>query len=85
MNDNLTWDDSREIAERLNEKYPRTDVLSLSDETLLDMMKEIGILAGLPELNADEREDHLFLIKCALSREIEGDWDYNAHQGDAWE
>ena len=81
--DKLTWDDVRSIAVILNEKYPRTDVLSLTDAKLLDMMREAAPLDKLPEISEDKRKDYLFAIKCALSREIEGDWDYNARQGEA--
>ena len=80
----LSWDDIREIAIILNDKYPRTDVLSLSDAKLLDMMREAGILDNLPEIDGKEQKDRLFVIKCALSRVIEGDEDYDAHQHDAW-
>ena len=81
--DTLTWDDLRKIAKILNEKFPRTDVLSLSDAKLLDMMNEADILRKLPEIDGNERKDRLFALKCALSRVIEGDEDYNAHQHDA--
>ena len=80
--DTLTWDDTRKIAVILNTQFPRTDVLSLTDAKLLDMMREAGIL--LPEIGEDTRKDCLFAIKCALSRVIEGDEDYDAHQGDAY-
>ena len=81
--ENLTWDSSRGIALIINDKFPFTDVLSLSDTKLLKMMKEAEILDKLPEIDLDEREDSLFMIKCALARVIEGDEDYNAHQHDA--
>ena len=84
MSDNLTWDNSRAIAEIINKKHPNTDVLSLTDKGLLGMMANADILNKLPEIDADEREPCLFSIKCALSRVIENDEDYNAHQGDAW-
>jgi len=80
---NLTWDSSRVIAEIINSKYPNTDVLSLTDKGLLGMMANAGILSKLPEIHADERKDCLFGVKCALSRVIEKDEDYNAHQNDA--
>jgi Fe-S-cluster formation regulator IscX/YfhJ len=81
---NLTWDDCRPIAIILNKKFPRTDVLSLNDTKLLDMMREASILDKLPEISDDKRKDFLFAIKCSLSRIIEGDEDYNAHQKDAF-
>jgi tetratricopeptide (TPR) repeat protein len=78
------WDNSREIAALLNEKFPRTDVLSLTDDALLAMMDKIGLLDDLPEIeDAQEKADALFAIKCALTRAIEGDGDYDARQGDA--
>jgi len=80
----MTWDSSRAIAVIINDKFSNTDVLSLDDEELLGMMKKAGLLDKLPEIGKDEREDCLFDIKCALSRIIEGDEDYDAHQGDAW-
>ena len=82
--DNLTWDSSREIAVLINGKFPNTDVLSLSDAKLLDMMKNVGVMDKLPEISKEERADCLFLIKTALARVIENDGDYNARQGDAW-
>ena len=81
--DTPAWDDLRTIAEILNEKFPRTDVLSLTDAKLLGMMEEAGILEKLPEIDKDERKDRLFALKCALSRVIEGDGDYDARQHDA--
>ena len=81
---NLTWDSSRAIAEIINKKYPGTDVLSLTDKGLLSMMADAGILNKLPKIDADERKDCLFGVKCALSRAIENDDDYNAHQNDAF-
>jgi len=80
---NLTWDSARAIAEIIIDKYPNTDVLSLTDKGLLGMMADTGILSKLPEIDADEREDCLFSVKCALSRVIENDEDYNGHQNDA--
>ena len=72
----LTWDSSRGIAIILNEKFPRTDVLSLGNKKLLEMMEEAGILESLPEINEQERKDCLLCIKVALSRVIEGDEEY---------
>ena len=77
------WDDLRKMAVILNTKFPRTDVLSLTDKKLLDMMREAGILQTLPVIDESERKDRLFALKCALSRVIEGDEDYDAHQHDA--
>ena len=77
------WDDLRKIAKILNAKFPRTDVLSLTDAKLLEMMSEAGILQTLPEIIESEKKDRLFALKCALSRVIEGDEDYDAHQHDA--
>jgi hypothetical protein len=81
----LTMDDLDEIAAILNKKYPRTDVLSLTDDKLLEMMDDSGLLDLLP-ISADERtfSDSLFMIKCAISRIVEGDGGYDVHQGDAW-
>ena len=81
---NLTWDSSRAIAVVVNDKFPDTDVLSLADDELLGMIKDARLLDKLPEIGEDEREDCLFDIKCALSRIIEDDEDYDARQGDAW-
>ena len=77
------WDDLRKMAITLNAKFPRTDVLSLTDAKLLEMMREAGILQTLPEIDEDERKDRLFALKCSLSRVIEGDEGYDAHQHDA--
>ena len=81
---NLTWDSSRAIAVIINEIFPDTDVLSLTDADLLRMMKDAALLDKLPEIDKDEREDCLFDIKCALSRIIEDDENYDARRGDAW-
>ena len=77
------WDTLRKMAKILNAKFPRTDVLSLTDAKLLEMMSEAGILQTLPVIDESERKDRLFALKCALSRVIEGDEDYDAHQHDA--
>ena len=79
---NLTWDSSRAIAFALNKKYPRTDVLSLRDDKLIEMVRSIEEFSDLPEIEGKERSDCLFSIKCALSRVIENDEDYNTHQND---
>ena len=71
--ENLTWDSSRAIAVIINEKFPDTDVLSLCDDELLGMIKDAGLLDRLPEIDEDEQEDCLFMIKCALSIVIEDD------------
>lgn len=79
----ITWDSSRAIAIIINEKFPDTDVLCLSDAKLTEMLKKAGVTDLLPEIPPDEKEDILFCIKCALARVIEGDEDYYAHQNDA--
>ena len=84
MEKSLTWKDTREIAVIINEKYPQTDVLSLSDKKLMEIIGSIESLITMPDIPEDKKEDYLFVIKCALSRVIEGDEDYNTHQGDAW-
>ena len=71
--ENLTWDSSRAIAVIINENFPNTDVLSLTDTELLEKMKDAGLLDKLPEIDEKEREDCLFMIKCALSRLTEDD------------
>ena len=79
----LNWDSSRAIALILNKKFPNTDVLGLDDDNLLGMMKEAGILAGLPEIDDREREDCLLSIKVALARIIENDEGYIVRSNDA--
>jgi Fe-S-cluster formation regulator IscX/YfhJ len=81
----LTWDDSREIADILNEKFSRIDVLSLTDAKLLEMLSEAGVLDKLPEIvDKQEKADALFCVKVALTRVVEDDSDYDARQGDAY-
>ena len=79
---NITWDSSRAIAEIINDKYPDTDVLSLRDDTLTEMVRSIEEFAALPEIEGQERSDCLFCIKVALSRIIEGDEDYDTRPSD---
>ena len=67
----LTWYDSRKIAVLIDAKFPKTDVLSLSDAKLLEMIKEIVELDDLPEIDLKKSEDYLFAIKCALTRVAE--------------
>jgi Fe-S-cluster formation regulator IscX/YfhJ len=82
---NLTWDDSREIAAMLNKKFPRIDVLSLTDAKLIEMMKEAGVWDKLPEIEErQEKADALFCVKVAVSRGVEDDSDYDARQNDAY-
>ena len=81
----IAWDNPHKIAVLLDAYFPLTDVLSLDDAKLLDMMKEAGILDKLPEIDNDSRRGIcLHAVKCSLLRVIEDDEDYDAHQGDAW-
>ena len=80
----LTWDSSRAIAIAIDKKYPNTDVLSLSDRKLMEMLAALEEFKALPPIPDDEKSDILFSIKVALARVIEKDEDYNAHQGDAY-
>ena len=79
---NLTWDSSHAIALALNEKFPRTDVLSLKDDKLTEMVRSIEDFSDLPEIEGKERSDCLFCIKVALSRIVEGDEDYDTRPSD---
>ncbi len=49
MNDNTAWENIRYWAEVLNEKYPRTDLLSLSDDELKRMLLSFAHVSELPE------------------------------------
>lgn len=83
MGENITWCSFKAIAELVNAKHPHIDVLSISDEALENMVLGIEGLNELPPLT-DNKGETLFLLKCALARLIEGDEDYDAHQGDAY-
>ena len=49
MNDNTAWENIRYWAEVLNEKYPRTDLLSLSDDELKKMLLSFKPASELPQ------------------------------------
>ena len=55
MNDNIAWADLPYWAGLLNEKYPRTDLLSLSDDELKKMLLSFESASELP------REETYFL------------------------
>lgn len=71
----LTWYDSQVIAYLLLGESPSgVDVLSLTDDRLLEMLAdEEYLLDVLPPLDEAEKADILFCIKCAMARLIEGD------------
>ena len=53
MNDKTGWDCVRFWAQALEEKYPGTDLLSLQDRQLKEMLLSLDSAAGLPALPDD--------------------------------
>jgi hypothetical protein len=81
--DKITWYDTEVIAKMLCGEHPRIDVLSLNDDGLMRMLEDAGITHVLPPLPSAQKNDVLFMIKCAISRLVEGDGGYDAHHRDA--
>ena len=60
MNYNTAWENIRYWAEVLDEKYPRTDLLSLSDDELKKMLLSFVHTAELPT-----EKTYFFALKSA--------------------
>lgn len=84
MNDNLNWYSYRKLAEALQKKYPDTDTLDLSDETLGEMLYGLDMTKGFPAMPEKDKKDIFFAVKVAWTQIIEDDADYNAHADDAY-
>ncbi len=67
----LTWDDAAVIAALLCEEHPKLDVLSMTDDDLMELLERECITDMLPPMNPAEKDDILFLLKCAIARETE--------------
>lgn len=67
MNDNLNWYSYRKLAEALQKKYPDTDTLDLSDETLGEMLYGLDMTKGFPAMPEKDKKD-IFLPSKSLGR-----------------
>lgn len=65
MNDKTGWDCVRFWAQALEEKYPGTDLLSLQDRQLKEMLLSLDSAAGLPALPDDNV--YFWAVKSAWS------------------
>lgn len=65
MVSNRDWMDVHFFAEKLNEKYPQTDLISLSDETLKQMLLSLDEAKEMPALPEDE--SFFFALKSVWS------------------
>lgn len=65
MNDKTGWDCVRFWAQALEEKYPGTDLLSLQDGQLKEMLLSLDSAAGLPALPDDNV--YFWAVKSAWS------------------
>lgn len=65
MDGNRDWDDVRFWAARLEEKYPRTDLISLSDEELYGMLLSLEEARKMPALPQDDV--YFLAVKSAWS------------------
>lgn len=65
MDGKRDWDDVRFWARELDKAYPRTDLISLSDERLSEMLLSLESARGMSDL---PREDvYFFAVKSAWS------------------
>ena len=62
MNDNLNWYSYRKLAEALQQKYPDTDTLDLSDETLGEMLYGLDMTKGFPTMPEKDKKDIFFAV-----------------------
>ncbi len=65
MNDKVGWDNIQFWAQSLEEKYPGTDLLSLRDNRLKEMLLSLDSAAGLPDLPDDKV--YFWAVKSAWS------------------
>lgn len=65
MNDRAGWDSVQFWARALEEKYPGTDLLSLQDQQLKEMLLSLDSAAGLPALPDDKV--YFWAVKSAWS------------------
>lgn len=65
MNDKIGWDCVRFWAQALEEKYPGTDLLSLQDWQLKEMLLSLDSASGLPALPDDNV--YFWAVKSAWS------------------
>lgn len=65
MDDKRSWDDVRFWALELNQKYPQTDLISLSDERLSEMLLSLESAQGMSSLPQDDV--YFFAVKSAWS------------------
>lgn len=63
--DNRDWDNTRFWAAELDKKYPRTDLISLPDERLAEMLLSLEAAQGMPLLPQDDV--FFFAVKSAWS------------------
>ena len=63
MGDKQDWDNVRFWAQRLDEKYPRTDLISLSDQTLSEMLLSLEAAEGMPAV--PQEDFYFFSLKSA--------------------
>ena len=63
--DKKSWNDVQFWARELHKKYPRTDLITLSDKDLVQMMLSLDAAKGMPELKADDV--YCFAVKSQWS------------------
>jgi len=64
----LTWDNKRLIARRLQKFMPRTDAMYLSDEHILQIMKDAGLPGELINNIPKNKEHALFGVRYAWAK-----------------
>lgn len=60
---NEDWDDVQFWAAELEKKYPRTNLIALSDKKLSEMLLSLDAAKGMPELPRDDV--YFFAVKSA--------------------
>ena len=63
--DGKDWDDVRFWAQKLDENHPRTDLISLSDKELSEMLSSLDEAKGMPFPPQDDF--YFFALKSAWS------------------
>lgn len=65
MNGKDGWNNVRFLAQALEDKYPKTDLLSLRDDRLKEMLLSLDCAIGLPDLPDDKV--YFLAVKSAWS------------------
>lgn len=82
MNIDRDWDNVRFWAAELDKKYPCTDLISLTDKKLSEMLLSLDLAKGMPALPQDDV--FFFAVKSAWSVVQHGGVDDSGDVPDAY-